>query len=270
MKYIFAGYCKTGTKSIGLAFKSLGYRVYDYEETMIFHCDEWLEILNPNTPTRRINQLLYQMYKDIDVVCDAPAFLFWEQILQVFPEAKAIFYERDIEKWYPSWVKQNQSLASLLRLPDIIQRPLLYLLVPTLYKNGLLSDQIFLRFFASALRPRKRLSGEFFVIPEIHARNHYKMHNANFLKNCPNNRRLVIKKFGDWRELCDFIGLEELPDYEFPHENQGGSIVDKTLEGNGTMGTAEESLAKTIKREFLTRLIFLIVFALAFFIMILS
>ena len=30
----------------------------------------------------------YKMYKDVDAVTDMPAFYFWKQILEAFPDAK--------------------------------------------------------------------------------------------------------------------------------------------------------------------------------------
>ena len=42
-KYIIAGFNKTGTKSLGDAFKQLGFRVFDAKETYSIMCEHWCD-----------------------------------------------------------------------------------------------------------------------------------------------------------------------------------------------------------------------------------
>jgi len=256
MKYVYAGYCKTGTKSIGLAMKKLGYKVYDFEETMMLHHNQWLEIHDRNTSQERIYQLLYEMYKDVDVVCDIPAFAYWQQILHVFPEAKCIFFERpDHEKWWTSMEKQTLESVKLGgAIPDWIRRWIFWILLPTIHKAGTFSDVCYLLLFSDSLRPRVDWLGRPHKTNKILAINNYRKHNSDFLANCPKDRRLVIKNFGTWPELCEFTG-DAIPDFEFPHENKAGGIVEATQKGQGSMGDDEANFKNTIKREFLDRLV---------------
>ena len=43
-KILIAGYNKTGTKSMGDAFKKLGYRVFDVSETYTIMHDHWCDV----------------------------------------------------------------------------------------------------------------------------------------------------------------------------------------------------------------------------------
>jgi methylmalonyl-CoA mutase cobalamin-binding subunit len=46
VKYIVAGYHKTGTKSLAKAFRSLGYRVYDAGEMLEHFRDQWADFFS--------------------------------------------------------------------------------------------------------------------------------------------------------------------------------------------------------------------------------
>ena len=84
MKVIVAGSPKTGTKSLNAALTVLGYTVHDYLEQFLCHHNEWINIFEGRG---RIDDFK-TMYKDVDAVVDAPAYLFWNEIHQAFPDAK--------------------------------------------------------------------------------------------------------------------------------------------------------------------------------------
>ena len=84
MKVIVAGSSKTGAKSLSSAFKELGYRVYDSMEHLLYHYDNWIEIFEGYGDSSNFER----MYENVDVVVDAPAFLYWYEIHRVFPDAK--------------------------------------------------------------------------------------------------------------------------------------------------------------------------------------
>ena len=77
MKYIYASYAKCGTKSYCRAFRQLGYKVYDWNETCVYHHNQWLEIFDHSTTEEKVKEILYEMYKDIEVTTDGPAY-YWD------------------------------------------------------------------------------------------------------------------------------------------------------------------------------------------------
>ena len=84
MKVIFAGFSKTGTKSMNSALTELGYNVYDFIDHFWYHEKYWTKIFKDGG-----NILDFQeMYKNVDAVVDMPAFLFWKEISEAFPDAK--------------------------------------------------------------------------------------------------------------------------------------------------------------------------------------
>ena len=86
MKVVCAGFGKTGTKSMQIALQELDYEVYDFLDHFWYHEKEWKKILSSECGGT-INDFK-KMYKDVDAVTDAPALIFWEEILQAFPKAK--------------------------------------------------------------------------------------------------------------------------------------------------------------------------------------
>merc|ERR1711981_1385655 len=98
VKYIYAGYSKCGTKS-------MGYVVYDFEETFLYTYDHWEKFFDAKT-IKEQKEVLYDMLKDVDVVLDVPYYCFWKELMDVFPDAKCIFWERDEDSWIKSWFKQ--------------------------------------------------------------------------------------------------------------------------------------------------------------------
>ena len=88
MKVIGAGFSKTGTKSLNAALTELGYSVYDFMEHFWMHDKQWKKILTFGGGPEDFKK----MYKDVDAVVDAPAFSFWEEIHQAFPDAKVLHW----------------------------------------------------------------------------------------------------------------------------------------------------------------------------------
>ena len=84
MKVIVAGHQKTGTKTLNEALTLLGYNVYDFLENLYYLHAEWQQILNEGGN----NELFQKMYNDVDVVCDMPCLMFWEEIHKAFPDVK--------------------------------------------------------------------------------------------------------------------------------------------------------------------------------------
>lgn len=94
MKVIVAGSPKTGTKSMTAALTELGYSVHDYLDQYMDHYNEWVKILEGRGSVDDFKT----MYKDVDAVVDAPAYLFWYEIHQAFPDAKVNIFLNNCNK----------------------------------------------------------------------------------------------------------------------------------------------------------------------------
>ena len=84
MKVIYAGFPKSGTKTMNAALTELGYNCYDFFEHFSIHGDQWKKIFKEGGTTEDFRK----MFENVDVVMDMPCCCFWEEISEAFPDAK--------------------------------------------------------------------------------------------------------------------------------------------------------------------------------------
>lgn len=98
-KVFVLGFHKTGTTSLAKALQILGYRVCGF--------------VNPRpdqTPDAISKQELFEtrykpLLNEYDAFEDTPWFIFYKELLELYPDAKFILTVRDTEKWYESVLK---------------------------------------------------------------------------------------------------------------------------------------------------------------------
>ena len=125
LKYLYAGYAKCGTKTIATACRRLGLKVLDLEEMLLHTPDFWLLYYDKSKTTEERNKILYDMLKDFDIALDTPFYFYWKEILDVFPDCKVIFYERNEDDWYKSHANQAKVNAKFYSIPDPLHRSFL-------------------------------------------------------------------------------------------------------------------------------------------------
>ena len=205
MKVICAGLCKTGTKSIAKALRSLGYTVYDYLEHRYFHGNEWLDLYCegklPNFAA---------MYKDVDAVIALPASFWYEEIFEAFPDSKVILSVRGggEDDWVQSWAKQNEQIQNPGFLTRIVVR---WFSRATVRRGWLFLDAASVAAFGS-------LDSKSTVL----FKKKYREHNARVKSVIPQEKLLIYDIKQGWQPLCEFLGCH-VPKHEFPRENVGGS-----------------------------------------------
>lgn len=111
VKYIYTGYSKCGTTTMAEVFRILGFKVCDFQETHLDCGDAWLRFFKDDSldSEGRI-RILREALKNFDVCMDTPCFLYWREILEAFPEAKCVHFERYEDAWTKSI--QNQIVAN--------------------------------------------------------------------------------------------------------------------------------------------------------------
>lgn len=98
-KVFVLGFHKTGTTSLAKALVVLGYRVCGFVNP--------LSNFTPHTHTRKeLFEARYKpLLKEYDVFEDTPWFIFYKDLLELYPDAKFILTIRPVEKWYKSALK---------------------------------------------------------------------------------------------------------------------------------------------------------------------
>lgn len=195
MKVIVAGAPKTGTTSVCLALRHLGYTVYDSDEQLDAQLDLWHRILIQGESP---GLYLTDMFRDIDAVTDGPGYYFWEQLLQAFPSAKVILMTRDEDAWADSYKRQKElewRHRWLARFSPRLKR--LFEVVDAV----------------------ERLSMGSHIFVDYMYKWKYRLHNDRVRAVVPKDQLLEFSVKDGWGPLSEFLGVEQ-PQDEFPHANR--------------------------------------------------
>jgi len=171
MKVICAGMNKTGTKSITKALRHLGFTVFDWEEQTFDFLDHWVDVFqNGARPDVR------RVYQNADAVVDIPGNIFYEEILESFPDCKVVLSEREEDSWVKSVMNHLENVAVT---PSYI-RSIFSMLSPTARKISHISDSNLTAVFGS-LNPKST-----YVF-----RKRYRIHNQRVKSVVPADKLLV-------------------------------------------------------------------------------
>ncbi|PFX31354.1 uncharacterized protein LOC111322195 [Stylophora pistillata] len=201
MKVICAGLSKTGTTSMATALRILGLAVYDWSEHCTIHVDEWLNILH-----RGKIPDFSAMYNNVDAVTDLPAAIWFQEILEVFPDAKVILTVRDNEDvWVRSWSKQQEvenNLNGCWFPTRILERQWLY------HKYYALADATNSAAFGS-LNPKS----------VVLFKKKYREHNERVKVVVRKENLLIFNVKQGWGPLCEFLKCQIPTQEPFPRIN---------------------------------------------------
>jgi len=227
MKIIVAGYSKTGTKSLNKALRHLGYSVHDLAEHFDETTDYWWRILTASDDAAQRSEIFKEMYENVDACMDTPVYLFWENILEVFPDAKVILMERDNEE---VWWKSLEKHFLRERRTNVLCWLLYFFpawICKAICNDAWKSQRRHLDMnWGGTVGPCSPLGPN--KVNKLIAIKRYREHNAYVKLKCPKEKLLVFNPKQGYEPLCKFLG-HEIPKEEYPHANKGGQIVDDIL-----------------------------------------
>ncbi|XP_078487570.1 uncharacterized protein LOC144745425 [Ciona intestinalis] len=220
MKVIYAGYSKTGTKTMGTVFNEFGYNTYDWLENSWYLGKDWRRIIKEGGTVEDFRR----MYEGVDAVVDVPCFIFWEEILEAFPDAKIIFSARDEDSWLRSYKKEWESDSED---PG-------YVLLQMLSYSGWQHFQFKSATAQFVLGTLQKWPWVKMQYNKTLWRRNYRNHNNYVLHNAPKDKLLVFKLKDGWEPICEFLG-EKVPDKPFPHANIGATLIKTHLKNHPIM-----------------------------------
>lgn len=213
------------------AFRILGYKVCDYVEQLLdlqhSNYDYFDSKLNPEQKKKHLQTIL----EDFDVVLDAPFYFIWKELSEAFPEAKVIFWERDIDSWYKSWKKQLDDYVDIANngWPDWVIDLMNYTMYPKFHaldrqKEGPLWPLI----MSTGKHYYRNWYGKKWECDEVVMKRIYRQHCADVKLNCPKEKLLILDGPDcGWKVVCDFLGVAAPEGVEWPYMNKGGKLVDE-------------------------------------------
>ncbi|OAX81408.1 hypothetical protein ACJ72_04253 [Emergomyces africanus] len=149
---------------------------------------------------------------EFGVLSDVPAIGFSEEFIEMYPDAKVILVDRDIEKWYHSY--STYVIAANYTWPALFMR-------------------YFLEYFLTA-RPATLMNKLDFAMLnasdraglERNAQDTYRKHYDKIRRLVPKERLLEYKLGSGWQPLCEFLGKEVPgPEVEFPFLNESAEFA---------------------------------------------
>ncbi|KAJ9666163.1 hypothetical protein H2201_003842 [Coniosporium apollinis] len=218
LQVLSLGLPRTGTKSMQEALLKLGFKHTYHGFDMIDH-PEHMPRWEEATDAKYFNKGKPYAREDWDdllghcaATTDSPCALFWEELLESYPEAKVILVQRDIEKWYASF---DDGVISSTWGPgtDII----INYIEPALGVNiGRTCRKMLLGFFGASNPDEIRRK----------AREVYVQHYRKVRAAVPKERLLEYQLGSGWGPLCEFLGKDE-PEEEFPWVNEAAALKEK-------------------------------------------
>ena len=205
---IGCGIGRTGTTSLKKAFEIL------YGKKC-FHMVEVFKTNSFDFWTRASNKekISPEEYKEVlrgyIGTTDNPASMLWEELLEVYPDAKVVLYERDPESWYKSVKETIMCLAPYTSywgvrvIMNTVNRPMGKLLRATW---GIWCGDY-------NLVARKDFETNKALLID-----YYLKYNKRVKARCPADKLLLFNIKDGWAPLCAHLDLP-IPNEPFPHEN---------------------------------------------------
>lgn len=203
LKVIGAGFGRTGTSSLKIALEKLGFGKCFHMTEMRDNprsLDQWMDVLDGRPDWDAI-------FDGYQSAVDWPSSAYYKEQLAVYPNARVILTVRNPESWYRSVSETIFPVSHLLApkwmpwLPAILRK--LHRLVFTAIWDGTFGG----RFEDKATAVRI-----------------FNEHIENVKREVPAERLLVFDVGDGWGPLCQFLGVDTIPDEPFPRVNESAEI----------------------------------------------
>lgn len=213
MKVIGPGFGRTGTTSLKAALETLGFGPC-YHMTEVFahpaHADIWL------SAWRREPVDWDDLLGGYEAAVDWPACAFYEELMDRYPDAKAILSVRDPGRWYESTRTTIYELSKTLD-SSAVSRVIFGLITLLVFggfagrRSTLPEDIIWQGTFDGRFEDRRYAIAVF------------ERHNEEVRRRVPPDRLLVYDVREGWGPLCAFLGVPE-PEGPFPRLNDAARM----------------------------------------------
>jgi hypothetical protein len=191
MSVIGAGFPRTGTLSLKTALEELGCGPC-YHFLTLFEHPEHVDVWQAAEDGQDVEW--DSILGDFNSAVDWPPSVYYEQLMQAYPDAKVVLTKRDPERWYESfsntilWVNLQQPLPPMVKMHRVIWS----------YMD---------RIFEGGIQDRQRAIAGF------------ERWNREVRERVPSDRLLVFEVQQGWEPLCRFLDIPVPEGKPFPHVN---------------------------------------------------
>jgi hypothetical protein len=229
LKVIGAGFGRTGTLSLKAALEELGFAPC-YHMTEVFARPQDVKLWIAATRGEDVHW--QDIFAEYQATVDWPGCTFYEELMNIYPNAKVLLTVRDPNNWYESVistiyrVSRMSTTFSFRVLSTIIRGPSSDRMRAIPLINALVWEQTF---------------GNDFENKE-HAIAIFNQHIEAVKQRVPAEKLLVYNVKEGWEPLCRFLGVEIPTDKPFPHLNDRTNFAG----GNRAWQAARQRLSRAL------------------------
>ena len=203
MKVLGAGFGRTGTMSLKIALEKLGIGpCYHMREVASHpsHIKIWYDISRGEYPNWD------RLFSGFNSAVDFPVCLFYEELVNKFPDAKFILTLRDFDTWYESTANTIYKVPTML--PDWFKRVVYPIRMFIELQVNLIWVGLFKNNFSD-------IESTELV---------YNEHLKSVKKTIPADKLLIYRVNEGWGPLCEFLNVDK-PEIPFPKVNDTAEML---------------------------------------------
>jgi hypothetical protein len=207
LKVIGTGLSRTGTTTLRKVLEVLGFGPC-YNSSELFTHPQHIEFWEALERGEEVD--FDAFFADYGAIIGFPGYIFAQQLLKKYPDAKIILSYRDAEEWYDdisATVFQNSSNHVNKQYAEAVKEFDPYL-SECIIRIHALQDRILEKGY---------FEGRF--EDKTYAVERYKQYNEEVKQTFPPEKLLVYQVTEGWEPICDFLGVPVPEDEPFPHLN---------------------------------------------------
>ncbi len=201
MKVIGAGFGRTGTMSLKVALEMLGLGPC-YHMSEVFEHPPHIAIWQDAADGKPVDWRA--LFAEYNAAVDWPACNYYRELMDVYPDAKALLTVRDPEKWYESAMNTIYFTNSLETDDPSLQQ-----------RYRMINNTVWRNVFDDRFDDKE------------HAISVFNRHIDEVKQHVPAERLLVYEVGQGWEPLCTFFGVP-VPDEPFPRLNDTASFQQRS------------------------------------------
>ena len=218
LKVLIVGVWRTGTSSLLQAFQDLGYyNTYPREApsantwNSLTYTKAWNEVIDDKFVHGKTvgREQFDELLGDCMVVSGVPCFIFLEELLAAYPDAKVILTTRDLDSWYTSILSSLEYIST---------RPIIR--VATVFDAWVRERQAYL--------DRLKYWGWFDNLPAfgrmVHRNHIERVRGLVAMGKIQKDAYLELEVGHGWEPLCEFLGEDVPPGKPYPKVNDQKSL----------------------------------------------
>jgi hypothetical protein len=219
LEVIGSGFGRTGTDTLRQALTELGYKTYHMKEIidggLTKDVQDWIDLAENRCSDAEMLKSVFERGGWTAAV-DFPAAMCWEELSQIYPNAKVIHTERSSpEKWYES------ASGSILTIHATYPVSVMNKIVPFWRIHHKLGNALW------SFVLNKKVSDWDPGWPSVYKNElmaSYSARNKRVRKVVPGRRLLIQDHRKGWNSLAKFVG-KDVPNKPYPHSNTRADFI---------------------------------------------